>query len=54
VGELTIGGIRDFPIADHVKLGLGASYMFSFVPSSTLPAYGDPRGAMVFTRIVLE
>ncbi len=54
VGEFTIGGVRDFPIADHVKWGLGASYMFSFVASSVLPAYGDPHGAMVFTRIVAE
>lgn len=54
VGQLTLGGIRDFPLMDHVKLGLGASYMFGFVPSSIVPAYGDPRGAMVFTRILLE
>ncbi len=55
VGELTFGGVRDFPVADHVKLGLGASYTFDFVPSSLVPAYGgDPHGAMVFSRILLD
>lgn len=54
VGQLTLGGIRDFAVADHVKLGLGASYMFGLVPSSVTPGYGDARGAMVFTRILLE
>jgi hypothetical protein len=54
-GELTLGGVRDFPVADHVKLGLGASYSFDFVPSSLAPSYGsDPHDAMVFTRIVLD
>jgi hypothetical protein len=54
VGQLTLGGIRDFPLNDHVKLGFGASYMFGFVPASIVPSYGDPRGTMVFTRILLE
>jgi len=54
-GELTLGGIRDFPVTDHLKLGVGASYMFALVPSAIVPNYGgDPHGAMVFTRIVLD
>jgi len=55
VGELTLGGIHDWKVADHAKLGLGASYTFDFVSSAITPAYGsDPRGAMVFARISLE
>lgn len=52
VGELTIGGIHDWPIAEHLKLGLGALYAFDFVPSAILPPYGDnPHGAMGFMRL---
>jgi len=55
VGELTLGGIRDFSLAEHVKFGLGALYTFDFVPSPVVPVYGgDPHGAMVFGRIALE
>ena len=55
VGELTLGGIRDFPLAEQVKFGLGALYTFDFVPSNIVPTYGgDPHGAMVFGRIVLD
>jgi len=52
VGELTIGGIHDWPIAEHLKLGLGALYAFDFVPSAIVPPYGDsPHGAMAFMRL---
>ena len=55
VGDLTLGGIRDFPVAEHVKVGVGASFTFDFVPSSLAPGYGsDPHGAMVFTRLSLD
>lgn len=55
VGELTLGGIRDFQIADHAKLGFGASYTFDFIPSSVTPTYGsNPHGAMIFTRLTLD
>jgi hypothetical protein len=55
VGDLTIGGIRDWQIAAHVKFGVGASYAFGFVPSFVIPSYGaSPRGAMGFIRFVLD
>ena len=55
VGELTLGGIHDWKIAEHAKLGLGASYTFDFVPSSVVPRYGaDPHGTTVFVRLALE
>jgi hypothetical protein len=55
VGELTLGGLHDWPVADHWKLGLGALYAFDFVPGSLSSAYGsDPHGAMIFTRLVAD
>jgi hypothetical protein len=55
VGEFTLGGIHDWKVADHAKLGLGASFTFDFVPSSATPHYGgDPHGALVFVRLALE
>jgi len=52
VGELTVGGIHDWPVAEHLKLGLGALYAFDIVPSAIVPSYGDtPRGAMGFARL---
>jgi hypothetical protein len=51
VGELTLGGIRDWPVAEHFKLGLGALYAFDFTPSEIVPPYGgDTRGFMAFVR----
>jgi hypothetical protein len=54
VGQVTIGGIHDWQVADHLKFGLGALYAFDVVSSLT-PAYGsDPHGAMIFTRAVVD
>ncbi len=53
-GELTLGAIRDWRVAEHFKLGIGGSYSFDFVPSG-LPSYGSaPHGAMVFLRAIAE
>ncbi len=55
VGELSLGALRDFRIAEHVKLGLGASYTFALVPDSLTPSYGSsPGGTLVFTRLALD
>jgi nitrous oxide reductase accessory protein NosL len=52
VAALTLGGIHDWRVAEHLKLGLGALYTFDFVPSSITPSYGgDPHGIMVFLRL---
>jgi hypothetical protein len=54
-GELSLGAIRDWKIAEHLKFGLGGLYTFDFLPSALKPAYGgDPRGAMVFARVLAE
>jgi hypothetical protein len=55
VGELTLGAIRDFHVAEHVKFGLGALYAFDFVPHGITPTYGsNPHGTMLFVRAVAD
>ena len=55
VSKLSLGAIRDFPLAGRVQLGLGAQYAFDFVPQPLAPLYGSsPRGAMVFLRLRVE
>jgi hypothetical protein len=52
VGELTLGAIHDWPVAEDFKLGLGALYAFDFTPSAVVPSYGDnPHGFMTFVRL---
>jgi hypothetical protein len=54
-GEISLGAIRDFPLADHWKFGLGGLYAFDFAPSSPVASYGSaPHGAMAFVRLVAE
>jgi hypothetical protein len=54
-GKLSFGAIRDLRLADDLKMGLGALYDFDFVGNGldTLDD-GNPRGAMVFLRLVAE
>jgi hypothetical protein len=56
VGKTSIGAIRDFRLADHVKIGVGALYAFDFVPQSLAPLYGraEPQGAMAFVHLKIE
>ena len=55
VGKVSIGAIRDFRVAPHLRLGLGAQFTQNFVPSALEPLYaGDPRGAMAFVRLLLD
>lgn len=55
VGKVSLGAIRDFRVAPHVRLGLGALYALNFVPTALEPAYsGDPRGAMLFLRLRID
>jgi hypothetical protein len=52
VGELTLGAIHDWPVAEHLKVGVGALYAFDFAPSAIVPTYGDnPHGFMGFVRL---
>ncbi len=55
VGEVTLGGIHDWRLAQHLKFGLGAQFTFDFAPQAPVPSYGsDPHGVMGFARLVVE
>jgi hypothetical protein len=55
VGKASIGAIRDFPVAQHAKIGFGALYALDFVPAALEPRYGtNPRGAMTFIRFKMD
>jgi hypothetical protein len=55
VAKLSIGAIRDFRIAGHLKIGVGGLYAFNFLPVGLEPLYaGDPKGAMVFARLKVD
>ncbi|MEO5773950.1 MAG: hypothetical protein ABIQ32_07530 [Sphingomicrobium sp.] len=56
VGKLSAGAVRDFRIAEHVKLGAGGLAAVNFVPDALAPLYGKrhPLGAMAFLRLKAE
>jgi hypothetical protein len=55
VGKVSLGAIRDFRAAPHVRLGLGGLWAFNFVPAPLEAAYaGDRSGAMAFLRLVID
>jgi len=55
VGKISIGAVRDWPIAEHLSFGVGGLYAFNFIPGALDPAYGDdPKGAMAFVRLKLR
>jgi hypothetical protein len=52
--QITVGGIKDWRMADHWKFGVGALYAFDFAPHA-VPSYGgNPHGTMMFVRVVAE
>ena len=54
VTKVTVGGIYDFPVADHLKLGLGGLVSKYGVPGDLKPVYGsDPLSYMLFFRLKL-
>lgn len=55
VGKVSLGAIRDFPIAPNVKFGIGGLYARNFVPAALEPLYdGNPAGAMAFVRLKID
>jgi hypothetical protein len=55
VNKLSIGGIYDMPLAEHVKLGIGGLVSKYALPSALKPFYGsDPTSFMVFLRLKLS
>jgi hypothetical protein len=50
--QITMGGIKDWRVAEHWKFGIGALYAFDFAPHA-VPGYGgNPHGTMAFVRVV--
>jgi hypothetical protein len=56
VGKVSLGAIRDFPIAKHVVLGAGGLFSLNFVPDGLASFYGghNPTGAIGFLRLKLN
>ena len=55
VAKASLGAIRDFPVATHVKFGVGGLYARNFVPAGLASAYGGNRGgAMGFVRVKID
>jgi hypothetical protein len=55
VNKLSVGGIYDIPVADHLKFGIGGLVSKYALPSALKPFYGsDPTSFMVFLRLKLS
>jgi len=55
VGKMSIGALREFRLAEHVRIGVGGLYAFNFVPPRLEALYGaDPNGAMLFIRLKVD
>ena len=55
VAKVSAGLLRDFRVAEHVRLGVGGLYALNFVPRALQPSYGgDPDGAMLFLRLRID
>ena len=51
VDKISLGGIYDFPVAEHLKFGVGALVSRYGIPDVAKPFYGDPTSYMVFFRV---
>jgi hypothetical protein len=55
VNKLSIGGIYDIPLADHLKFGIGGLVSKYSLPSALKAFYGsDPTSFMIFLRLKLS
>ena len=56
VGKVSVGAVRDFKIASHVKFGLGAQVAVNFIPKGLVEEYGgsNPLATMAFMRFKLD
>ena len=55
VGKASVGVVRDWRIAEHIRFGLGGLYAMNRVPTALEPLYGgDPDGAMLFVRLKID
>jgi hypothetical protein len=51
VGEVSLGAIRDWKVAEHISFGIGGLYSFDFVPHAAPDYGGGPHGSMLFVRV---
>ena len=56
VGKVSLGGVKDVRLAEHLSLGAGGLLSVNFVPDGLAPLYGghNPVGAMGFLRLKLN
>ena len=55
VSKLSLGYVYDLPLADHLKLGLGALGSLYDIPNALEPAHGSsPTSFMLFARMKLD
>jgi hypothetical protein len=55
VGKVSAGVVRYFRVAAHARIGAGGLYSLNSVPRGLELLYGsDPRGAMLFLRVVVD
>jgi hypothetical protein len=55
VAKLSVGAVRDFVVARHASVGIGALFALDFVSRELDPLYGDdPRGTMLFVRLKVD
>ena len=55
IGKVSLGLLRDFSVADHVRVGIGGLYALNFVPPQLDALYdGDPSGAMLLVRFKID
>lgn len=56
VEKMSLGVVRDFPVAQHLSVGAGGLFAVNFVPNALASLYGGnhPVGTMAFLRLKLE
>ena len=55
VGKVSLGAVRDFRLAPHLKFGLGGLFALDFVPEPLKALYGgDRHGVMAFVRVKVD
>ena len=54
VSKLSLGYIHDWPLAEHLRFGLGGLLSLYSLPAAADSAYGSPRSYMLFARLKLD
>lgn len=54
VGKLSVGYIHDWPVATHLRFGLGGLVSLYALPTVVNTAYGSPHSYMAFIRLKIE